>query len=102
MLAGTHICLNWRTGDRRKELAMMTETARPAADSAERAFLASYLQDIGEEISPERFRSYLDDIEKIAPPEVFETLRRAAVALDEARAQVDRAVKQLPPGGADA
>src|SRR5690242_16164109 len=66
-----------------------TNTDIPAgitSSPVERFFLASYLADIGDEISPERFQSYLDDIERIAPPEVYATLLRAAAALDEAPA----------------
>jgi len=76
---------------------MLIKTAPvPPAAALERIFLASYLEDIGDEIAPDRFQTYLDDIEKIAPADVFATLRRAAAALKVARAEVDRAVKQLP------
>ena len=81
---------------------MLLQTVSSPAASPERMFLASYLEDIGEEIAPDRFQTYLDDIKEIAPPEVFATLRRAVVALKEARAQVDRAVKQLPVNTLDA
>ena len=76
-----------------------TSAAGAAAPATpEELFLASYLEDIGDEIAPERFQTYLDEIERIAPPDVFATLRRAAAALKEARAEVDRAVRQLPAG----
>lgn len=57
--------------------------------------VASFLSDIGDEISEDRFRAYIAEIKDLMPARAFADLEDACQHLAAARSRVRRAVSHL-------